>query len=143
MCQLGRIVLLITAAIVAVVNAIPSVAGNGFAPHPVESFSLYSQSPGSPPGLWVKLRDSIIEAIWGVPGRHDRPTTSRKLLTYNSPAPSSLRARYGDDVVLRFSIRSASDVKALVEASAILFLDVWASTGEWVDIRLAKDVVGL
>jgi len=141
MYRLGKIILLITTAIATVVNAIPS-ASNGFSPNPVESLSLYSQPPSSPPGLWVRLRDCVIEAIWGIPERHDRAATGRKLFTYNSHAPSSLRARYGDDVVLRFSIRSASEVGALVEASNILFLDIWSSTGEWVDIRLAKDVVG-
>jgi extracellular matrix protein 14 len=142
MYRFGRIILLITTAIAVVVAAIPSDSRDGFTPHPAESLSLYSQSPASSPGLWVRLRDSVIEAIWGISERQDSTSTSRRLLTYNSPAPSSLRARYGDDVVLRFSIRSASEVRALVEASAILFLDVWASTGEWVDIRLAKDMVG-
>ena len=138
--RLGRILLFITAAIAIVVTAIPSDTRNGFALHPARSCSPHLRSPASRPGLWVRLRDYIIEAIWGVPGRYDKSATGRKQLTYKSPASSS-RTRYGDDVVLRFFIRSASEASALAEASAILFLDVWTSTGEWVDIRLAKDVV--
>ena len=45
-------------------------------------------------------------------------------------------------MVLRFNINGPEEMKSLAEASNILFLDVWASTDEWVDIRLAKDVVG-
>ena len=52
-------------------------------------------------------------------------------------------ARYGGDVVLRFRIQTAEEAKALAEASNVLFLDIWEFTTEWVDIRLAKDVVSL
>lgn len=50
-------------------------------------------------------------------------------------------ARYGEDVVLRFTIRSAEEAKALAEAADILFLDVWEFNEDWADIRVAKDVV--
>ncbi|KAI1972255.1 putative metallocarboxypeptidase ecm14 [Ophidiomyces ophidiicola] len=94
----------------------------------------------SPPRVWTKLRDSIIETIWRVPNSRRRPSGSKSPVLWPE-VPSSIRARYGDDIVLRFTIRSESDVNALLEASNTLFLDVWASTNEWVDIRLAKDVV--
>ncbi|MCJ1438907.1 putative metallocarboxypeptidase ecm14 [Xylographa pallens] len=50
-------------------------------------------------------------------------------------------ARYGGDVVLRFRIHQKDEAKALAEAVNVLFLDVWEFNTEWVDIRLAKDVI--
>ena len=55
--------------------------------------------------------------------------------------PSTLLARYGGDLVLRFEINSIEEAAALAEAVNVLFLDVWEFTTEWVDIRLSKDVV--
>ena len=52
-----------------------------------------------------------------------------------------LLARYGEDIVMRFNISSADEASALAEASDILFLDVWEFNENWVDIRIAKDVV--
>ncbi|EEP75933.1 conserved hypothetical protein [Uncinocarpus reesii 1704] len=92
------------------------------------------------PRLWTRLRNSIIETIWRVPSQQRHPSRIKSPAS-SRKAPASIRARYGDDVVLRFTIQSQSDIQALVEASNILFLDIWASTDEWVDIRLAKDVV--
>lgn len=42
---------------------------------------------------------------------------------------------------MRFNISSADEASALAEASDILFLDVWEFNENWVDIRIAKDVV--
>ncbi|EER24122.1 carboxypeptidase A4 precursor, putative [Coccidioides posadasii C735 delta SOWgp] len=122
------------------VSAIPSSTSE-FLPSTAEQNSAVLHSQGrSPPRLWTRLRDSIIETIWRVPSRQHNPSRIPSSLSIPR-APSSIRARYGDDVVLRFTIRSQNDVQALIEASNILFLDIWASTNEWVDIRLAKDVV--
>ena len=44
-------------------------------------------------------------------------------------------------MVLRFSITSKEEAKALSEAVQVLFLDVWEFTTEWVDIRLSKDTL--
>ncbi|KAG5297839.1 zinc carboxypeptidase [Histoplasma ohiense] len=128
-------------AFVNTISAIPSFSTNSYPSHPAEPVSLFSQhQPQAPLGLWTRLRNSVIERVWGVPpqqrhrggNKHQYPPFS---------APASLRARYGDDVVLRFKLQTADEVKALIEASNILFLDVWSSTDEWIDIRLAKDVV--
>lgn len=88
-------------------------------------------------GPFRKLRDSIIERIWSIPSKsaHHSPSSS-------SPrTPDHFRARYGSDVVLRFQLATEDDAKALIQAADILFLDVWEGTNEWVDIRVAKDIV--
>lgn len=54
-----------------------------------------------------------------------------------------LGARYGGDMVLRFNITNEHEAAALAEASNTLYLDVWEFSENWVDIRLAKDVVRL
>ena len=83
------------------------------------------------------LRDAVIERIWTV------PTKSKPKSCHTSPAPvpSNYRARYGNDVVLRFKIKTDDEIKALAEAVDILYLDVWEVAQEWVDIRIAKDMV--
>ncbi len=43
--------------------------------------------------------------------------------------------------MLRFKARTDEEIKALAEAVDILYLDVWEVAVEWVDIRVAKDVV--
>ncbi|KAL2368080.1 zinc carboxypeptidase [Blastomyces gilchristii SLH14081] len=123
------------------ISAIPSFSANNYPAHPAEPLALFAQSqPQAPLGLWTRLRNSVIERLWGVPPQQRNHRGGNKQYPFYS-APASLQARYSDDVVLRFRLQTADEVKALVEASNILFLDVWASTDEWVDIRLAKDVV--
>ncbi|SLM36622.1 zinc carboxypeptidase [Lasallia pustulata] len=89
--------------------------------------------------LWTRLRDGIIQTVWGPPppskAKSTRPCTS------STSPPSTLLARYGGDVVLRFKIQTAEEAQALAEATHVLFLDVWEFNNEWVDIRLSKDVV--
>ena len=43
--------------------------------------------------------------------------------------------------MLRFKIKTDDEIKALAEAVDILYLDVWEVAEEWVDIRIAKDMV--
>ncbi|KAL8870744.1 MAG: hypothetical protein Q9174_003281 [Haloplaca sp. 1 TL-2023] len=71
-----------------------------------------------------------------VQGAEVKPRLSRL-----STPPSTLLARYGGDVVLRFSVKTEEEVAALADAVNVLFLDVWESNADWVDIRLSKDVV--
>jgi extracellular matrix protein 14 len=44
-------------------------------------------------------------------------------------------------VVLRFQINTEQEAKALSQVVDTLFLDVWEGTNEWVDIRIAKDIL--
>ena len=82
------------------------------------------------------LRDAIIERIWSVPAK-----SKPKHCQSQSSVPSNYRARYGNDVVLRFKAKTEDEVKALAEAVGTLYLDVWEVAEEWIDIRIAKDVV--
>ena len=125
--------------------ASPAGSSNGYSyPSPIPPLQhdrQFKPQPASRPWHWI--RDSIIKTIWGVPERPSKPSYLDHLSTSDSSAPSKLLARYGGDVVLRFKISTSDEIDALAEASNILFLDVWASTDDWVDIRIAKDVVGL
>merc|ERR1711939_930228 len=111
---------------------------------PIESHaSLRPQTSYSPKdrhtGPFRRLRDAIIEKIWSIPGKntHKGCSSSQPL----PQLPRSFHARYGNDVVLRFEVRSEDEAKALSEATSMLYLDIWEATDEWVDIRIAKDVV--
>lgn len=88
-------------------------------------------------GPFRKIRDSIIEKIWSIPSK----PASHSSASSSPRTPDYFRARYGNDVVLRFQLRTEEDAKALIQAADILFLDIWEGTNEWVDIRVAKDIV--
>ncbi|KAK2877134.1 putative metallocarboxypeptidase ecm14, partial [Arthroderma sp. PD_2] len=65
---------------------------------------------------WTRLRDSLVESVWGAPRRgKDCEIDTRKQPQTVSKAPATLQARYGEDVVLRFMIRTEEEVKALIE----------------------------
>lgn len=120
------------------VPAVP--AGSSITPPPpVEpvQFLAPTQDSRRP---WVRLRDSIIEKIWGISSKKtDRYCPVKDGL--RRPPPAKALTRYGSDVVLRFELREPDEVKALADAVNVLFLDVWDSTDTFVDIRLAKEVV--
>lgn len=98
-----------------------------------------SNAPNRTPPTWRRLSDAIIRKIWSL------PNTQKSLRDDDSSAHEAATeqfvSRYGDDVVLRFKIRTAEEAKALAEASDILFLDVWEFNDDWADIRVATDVV--
>jgi extracellular matrix protein 14 len=118
-------------------NAIPhhnnpiSHADHDVAP---TSSSYLTQFLNSP---YRTLRDSLIERIWTVPSKSKSRQCNKSLPT----VPSNYRARYGNDVVLRFKVKTEEEIAALSEAIDILYLDIWEVAEEWVDLRISKDVL--
>lgn len=115
-------------------------------PLPPLTQDAFQMTPGVPPinansKSWIsRIRDSLIQTIWHVPA--NRTTHCSKSSSRPNP-PLTVLARYGGDLVLRFKVSSFEQAEALAEAVHVLFLDVWESTPNWVDIRLSKDVVSL
>lgn len=111
----------------------------------VPSPSAYFQHPLSaaappPPSRLRAFSDAVIDSIWkplNEKGERIWRHSSRPDL---KPPPHTL-ARYGGDVVLRFNLTTEEEARGLADAADILLLDVWEFTGDWVDIRLNKDVV--
>ncbi|KAL8704181.1 MAG: hypothetical protein Q9201_002642 [Fulgogasparrea decipioides] len=108
-------------------------------PPPLPAFH---QQLSPPKSVFTRARDSLIRSIWSVPCNDLDQTAEAKPVSSGPTTPSStLLARYGGDVVLRFTIHEPEEATALTEAVNVLFLDIWEFNSEWVDIRLSKDVV--
>ncbi len=107
-------------------------------PYQAPSVSYRPQGPSRP---WTRLRDLIVHKIWGpAPAiRSQSPYLDPHRST--GSIPSTLRTRYGGDVVLRFRFKTAEEARALAEAADTLYLDIWEYADDWVDIRMTKDVV--
>lgn len=89
--------------------------------------------------LWRSFSDRLIRKIWRLDG-HDRTNALGDAPAKTKPAPAQF-ARHGGDIVLRFNITTAAEASSLAEAADTLILDVWEYTDDWVDIRLATDIV--
>ncbi|KAL8657297.1 MAG: hypothetical protein Q9226_002064 [Calogaya cf. arnoldii] len=117
-----------------------SVAAAAYTPSTSLSTFRQQPSPSRTRSVFSRLRDGLIRSVWSIPScTGDRGATND--IKPESTPPSTLLARYGGDVVLRFTINSPEEATALAEAVHVLFLDVWEFNADWVDIRLAKDVV--
>ena len=90
---------------------------------------------------FTRVRNGLIETIWPVSSSSTPNVAGASIPQPSNPTPRLL-SRYGGDLVLRFRITSFTEGEALADAIKILFLDVWEFNSDWVDIRLAKDVVG-
>jgi extracellular matrix protein 14 len=107
-------------------------------PYQITQGAYHSQRLSTP---WTRFRDAIIHKIWGPAPNHASRASNSHRHSSTSRTPSNLRARYGGDVVLRFNIKSAEEARALSQAADTLYLDVWETADDWVDVRMAKDVV--
>ncbi|KGO39682.1 Peptidase M14, carboxypeptidase A [Penicillium expansum] len=119
--------ILVASTLIPLISAVP--AGSSITPPPPLQPSHFTHSNPRP---WGRLRDWVIGSIWDI----DHKRCSSK----HSP-PSNIHDRYGSDVVLRFHLRQADEAEALAAASQVLFLDIWAITSKFVDIRLADDMI--
>lgn len=99
--------------------------------------------PDSRPS-WRKLSDRVLTALWGPPNTpsvHGAAALDANARGGRVAPPGKLLARYGDDMVLRFNVSTEYEARKLADAANTLFLDVWEFNENWVDIRVAKDVV--
>ncbi|CAP91446.1 putative metallocarboxypeptidase ecm14 [Penicillium rubens] len=120
--------ILVASTLIPLISAVP--AGSSITPPPPLQPSYFTHSSPRP---WARLRDWIIGSIWDIDHKH-------RSSKHSSP-PSNIHDRYGSDVVLRFHLRQPDEAEALASASQVLFLDIWAITSEFVDIRLADDMI--
>lgn len=137
---IAAVILCILSAPPSLVLAVPSITNNRL-PSPPFQIPRFPQQLSIHRRPWSRLRDQVIRTLWRIPDHQQNTEGSGKVARLtNVPAPKLL-ARYGSDVVLRFEIHTAEEAKALVEASNVLFLDIWEFTKDWADIRLAKEIV--
>ncbi|KAL8759899.1 MAG: hypothetical protein Q9199_000464 [Rusavskia elegans] len=121
-----------------VLAVILSIAAAAYTPSHPSLATFHQQSRTR--SVFSRLRDGLIRSVWSIPSCTGEGGASNDVKS-ESTRPSTLLARYGGDVVLRFTINSPEEAAALTEAVHVLFLDVWEFNADWVDIRLAKDVV--
>lgn len=130
--------LAIPLASLSVATAVPS-------PVPEEPQRISIIPPQAQPLLskWKHISGRFIEKIWNQPTSQARDTDSRKKANKfeEQLLPAHTLARYGGDVLLRFNISTEEEAKSLAEASDTLLLDVWEFSNDWVDIRLAQELV--
>lgn len=119
---------LLLGALVPSISAVP--AGSSItSPPPLQPIRSHASDPRRP---WTRIRDWVIESVWDIDHEHRHKHVA---------PPTNIQDRYESDVVLRFQVRSSDEGKALAAASQALVLDVWAITSEYVDIRLAREMV--
>ncbi|KAJ5234703.1 uncharacterized protein N7469_003871 [Penicillium citrinum] len=113
------------------VLAIP--AGSSITPQPPLQPAHLLPHPPDPRRPWTRLRDWVIESLWGINHSNSDPRLPFP--------PPNVRDRYESDVVLRFHLHNAEEAGALAAASRVLLLDVWAITADHMDIRLADSMI--
>ncbi|KYK59679.1 zinc carboxypeptidase [Drechmeria coniospora] len=84
----------------------------------------------------ANVRDAAVELFFG---RH--PAKARHRTGLRTPDGHRTRAKYTNELVLRFNITGSKEGAAILEAAARLFLDIWVSTTDYVDVRLHADEV--
>lgn len=102
--------------------------------HPALSAGVHYNYPNARLFPWLaRLRDAVIENVFG---RHPSRTVGQPPNVALIPP-----AKYANELVLRFNVSTVDEETILSEAASRLFLDVWAFTDDFVDIRLHADEV--
>jgi len=102
--------------------------------HTVREFPDPRVSAPEPPRWSTRIRDAVISQLFGRADRQGRRRENRRYLS----ATTKVVSQYAGDVVLRFTLKTPEEIKALAEASNILLLDVWSTTKTHADIRIAE-----
>ncbi|KAK3177753.1 putative metallocarboxypeptidase ecm14 [Lecanicillium sp. MT-2017a] len=113
-----------------------SPGGQGIISNPDDGTRSGSQTSNGNAPLFpflTKLRDGVVELFFG---KHPTKNEGTPIATIES-----LRTRYANEIVLRFNVTTTDEETALADATSRLFLDVWAFTDDYVDIRLHADEV--
>jgi extracellular matrix protein 14 len=136
--RLHRAALLaIPLATLSVATAVPS--------QPEDVYRPVASQPQPSLSHWRRLSGRLIEKIWTQTPAHehkDQDTRAKKVTKPEEQLlPAHTLARYGGDVLLRFNISTSDEARSLAEASDTLLLDVWEFANDWVDIRLAQELV--
>jgi extracellular matrix protein 14 len=136
--RLHRAALLaIPLATLSVATAVPS--------QPEDAYRPVASQPQPSLSHWRRLSGRLIEKIWTQTPAHehkDKDSRAKKAIKLEEQLlPAHTLARYGGDVLLRFNISTSDEARSLAEASDTLLLDVWEFANDWVDIRLAQELV--
>lgn len=99
-------------------------------------FSDNTQTSPRSSSFLIKICNGLIEKIW--PQYKNSASRFSKPQTVSS---DKVLSRYGDDVVLRFRIRTQEEAKAFAEAVDTLYLDIWEASKDWADIRISRKVL--
>jgi extracellular matrix protein 14 len=98
----------------------------------------HSHSSPAPPSTWStafphlrRLRDTAVELLFG-------SSSAPKPSSLSSTTWASVQSRFANQAVVRFNVSSREEERALREATDRLFLDIWALTPEYVDVRVRK-----
>lgn len=108
---------------------VPATSHNVMPPLPLSELPDHNPLP-----TWSERLRGLSARLLGRSGRHGWRHHEQK---HFSSGPSQM-SRYSGDIVLRFNLTTQVQGQALVDASQILFLDVWSSTKDYVDIRLPE-----
>lgn len=135
--QYGRSLLSLLCLVVFVLGVVAVPSSTLHFDHPAPHEPSRSDNPCDS-GLWQTITGYVRSVVWSDPVRDPAyAQLEAELPMARGPGPSK---HYGQ-VVVRFNITTVAEVESLKEASEILFLDVWEASWDWVDIRLAKDVL--
>ncbi len=86
------------------------------------------------------LRDSVVEYFFPPTPKIETPKDFKvEKRPPGSRVPAKVRARYGKDVVLRFRPSTEEEADILKAAANTLFVDIWATSNEGIDLRISED----